>query len=61
MIILSFWQEENHSRKFKAICECAFTIVPSEWYDNFPNTILESFAFRKCVVATNIGSLKRWF
>jgi glycosyltransferase involved in cell wall biosynthesis len=32
--------------------------VPSEWYDNFPNTILESFAFKKCVVATNIGSLK---
>lgn len=40
------------------LCECAFTIVPSELYDNFPNTILESFAFRKCVIATNIGSLK---
>lgn len=40
------------------LCKCAFTVVPSEWYDNFPNTILESFAFRKCVVATNIGSLK---
>ena len=38
--------------------QCAFTIVPSEWYDNFPNTILESFAFKKCVVATNTGSLK---
>ena len=40
------------------LCKCAFTVVPSEWYDNFPNTILESFAFRKCVVATNVGSLK---
>jgi glycosyltransferase involved in cell wall biosynthesis len=40
------------------LSKCAFTIVPSEWYDNFPNSILESFAFRKCVVATNIGSLK---
>jgi len=37
---------------------CAFTIVPSECYDNFPNSVLESFAFRKCVVATNTGSLK---
>jgi glycosyltransferase involved in cell wall biosynthesis len=40
------------------LSKCAFTIVPSEWYDNFPNSILESFAFRKCVIATNIGSLK---
>jgi glycosyltransferase involved in cell wall biosynthesis len=36
---------------------CSFTVVPSEWYDNLPNTMLESFAFKKCVVATNIGSL----
>jgi glycosyltransferase involved in cell wall biosynthesis len=40
------------------LCKCAFTIVPSEWYDNFPNTILESFAFKKCVIATNTGSLR---
>ena len=36
---------------------CMCTIVPSEWYDNLPNTILESYAFRKPVIATNIGSL----
>jgi glycosyltransferase involved in cell wall biosynthesis len=39
------------------LSKCAFTIMPSECYDNFPNTILESFAFRKCVIATNSGSL----
>jgi glycosyltransferase involved in cell wall biosynthesis len=37
--------------------QCLFTIVPSEWYDNLPNTILESYAMHKCVVATNVGSL----
>jgi len=37
---------------------CSFTIVPSECYDNFPNTILESFAFKKAVVASDLGSLK---
>ncbi|MEO7522689.1 MAG: glycosyltransferase family 4 protein [Ferruginibacter sp.] len=37
---------------------CAFTIVPSENYDNFPNTVLESFAYKKAVIATNLGSLK---
>ena len=36
---------------------CLCTIVPSEWYDNFPNVILESFAYKKAVVATDIGSL----
>lgn len=36
---------------------CLCTIVPSEWYDNFPNAILESFAFKKPVIATDIGSL----
>lgn len=36
---------------------CLCTIVPSEWYDNFPNVILESFAYKKPVIATNFGSL----
>lgn len=36
---------------------CLCTIVPSEWYDNFPNSILESFAFKKAVIATDFGSL----
>ncbi|MEP7144525.1 MAG: glycosyltransferase family 4 protein [Ferruginibacter sp.] len=37
---------------------CAFTIVPSETYDNFPNSILESYAYKKPVIATNLGSLR---
>jgi glycosyltransferase involved in cell wall biosynthesis len=37
---------------------CAFTIVPSENYDNFPNSVLESYAFKKPVIASNLGSLK---
>ncbi len=36
---------------------CLATVVPSEWYDNFPNVILESFAFSKPVIASRIGSL----
>lgn len=36
---------------------CLCTVVPSEWYDNFPNVILESFAYKKAVIATQIGSL----
>lgn len=40
------------------LSKCLFTITPSECYDNLPNTLLESFAFKKCAVATNVGSLK---
>jgi len=39
------------------LAKCLFTVIPSEWYDNLPNTMLESYAFKKCVIATDIGSL----
>jgi glycosyltransferase involved in cell wall biosynthesis len=38
--------------------KCLCTICPSEWYDNFPNSVLESYAFRKPVIASDLGSLK---
>lgn len=34
-----------------------FIIIPSIWYDNLPNTALESFIYSKPVIASNIGSL----
>ena len=34
-----------------------FTMIPSIWYDNLPNTALESFKYKKPVIASNIGSL----
>lgn len=34
-----------------------FTLIPSIWYDNLPNTALESFQYAKPVIAANIGSL----
>ncbi len=37
---------------------CLCSLVPSEWYDNFPNVVLESFAYKKAVIATDFGSLK---
>jgi len=41
----------------KYLSSCNFTISPSECYDNFPNSVLESFAFQKAVVCTDLGSL----
>ena len=42
----------------KYLSACAFTITPSECYDNFPNSILESFAFQKAVVGSDLGSIR---
>lgn len=55
---IEFLGKKNFDEIQEYLCKCSFTIVPSECYDNLPNTILESFAFKKCVIATDIGSLK---
>jgi len=34
-----------------------FTVLPSEWYENCPMTILESFALGKPVIGANIGGI----
>ena len=41
----------------KVIKDARFTLIPSIWYDNLPNTALESFQYFKPVIASNIGSL----
>jgi glycosyltransferase involved in cell wall biosynthesis len=35
----------------------AFVVVPSEWFENAPMSILESFAYGKPVVGTRIGGI----
>lgn len=54
---IQFLGRKNFTEIIPYLQTCAFTIVPSECYDNFPNTILESYAFKKAVVASNLGSL----
>ena len=63
-----YLKDKNHQIEFLGkkgfdeiqfyLSKCLFTVVPSELYDNLPNTLLESFAFKKAVIATDIGSLK---
>ncbi len=40
-----------------AIRGAAFTVVPSEWYENLPFAVLESFALGTPVVGANIGGI----
>lgn len=41
----------------KIIADAAFVVVPSEWYENCSMVVLESMAFGKPVIASNIGGL----
>ncbi len=34
-----------------------FVVVPSEWYENYPYSVLESFAFGKPVLGARIGGI----
>ena len=35
----------------------SFIVVPSEWYENNPLTIIESYSYGKPVIASNIGGI----
>ena len=54
---IEFLGKKDFQEIIPYLSTCLCTIVPSEWYENFPNAILESFAFKKAVIATGIGSL----
>jgi glycosyltransferase involved in cell wall biosynthesis len=42
---------------FDLILNSMFVVCPSEWYENFPFSIIESFLFSKPVVASDIGGI----
>jgi glycosyltransferase involved in cell wall biosynthesis len=41
----------------KLVAGAAFTVMPSEYYENYPMSIIESFACGKPVIATNHGAM----
>lgn len=54
---IEFLGKKNFSEIEPYLKDCLFTCVPSVWYENLPNTVIESYAYRKAVLANNIGSL----
>lgn len=53
-------QLEGHceGERLQTLCrDAAFVVVPSEWYENAPMSVIESFAYGKPVVATRIGGI----
>lgn len=51
---LGFRQEDQARRLLR---QCRFLVMPSEWYENSPNSVLEAFACGKPAVASRIGAL----
>lgn len=41
----------------KLILDSSFIIVPSEWYENNPMTVIEAFSLGKPVIGANIGGI----
>jgi len=41
----------------RLVCEARAVVLPSEWYENAPMSILESFAFGKPVIGARIGGI----
>ena len=42
-------------KRFEVLKKAMFMVFPSEWYENFPYTIIESFACGTPVIASKIG------
>ncbi len=55
---IQFLGRKNFEEIVPYLKSCLCTVVPSEWYDNFPNVVLESYAYKKAVIATDFGSLQ---
>ena len=48
---------KNKAEVFKLINNSLFGVCPSEWYENFPFSIAETFLFSKPVVGAKIGGI----
>ena len=42
---------------YSHVGNAAFTVVPSLWYENLPNVVLESYACGKAVIGSGLGSI----
>ena len=52
--ILGFQDKES---VFQLTMECSFAVCPSEWYENYPYSVIESLLFSKPVVGADIGGI----
>lgn len=66
---IRLWIKQNHARhidtfgfvsgstKWEILRKAIATVVPSEWYENSPFSVLESLAAGTLVIGSNVGSM----
>lgn len=54
---INFFGYTEKEKLFEAISNACFAIVPSEWYENNPLSIIEAYAYGTPVIAANIGGI----
>lgn len=54
---VSLLPHQSWERLVKILRECLFAVVPSEWYENNPRSILEAFGEGKPVLGARIGGI----
>lgn len=52
-----FWGNQNGEALVRLVQQAKFVVVPSEWYDNSPLVIYESFSMGKPVIASALGGM----
>ncbi|MFB3895737.1 MAG: glycosyltransferase [bacterium] len=54
---VSFLGHKNNEQLIPEIQRAIAVVIPSEWYENNPRAIIESFALGKPVIGSNIGGI----
>lgn len=54
---IEFVGRKSGDELLKEYQNCIATILPCNWFENFPTTILESFACSKPVIGSNLGGI----
>jgi len=54
---ITFTGFKSGSDLYRLIAEASFSVIPSEWYENCPMSVLESFAMGRAVIGASIGGI----
>ena len=53
----AYWGKKESQQVAEAMESAAFLVMPSEWYEGFPMTIVEALSKGLPVIASNLGSM----
>jgi glycosyltransferase involved in cell wall biosynthesis len=54
---VSFRGHQTHDELAREVSKSMFVVVPSEWYENSPRSVIEAFAWGKPVIGSRIGGI----